>query len=607
MLSDECFDGLPLTGPMKSEVDFYVDLTQHLLNDVASILDVDLSRDAAEMRRRVGNEGLSFLTKRLPSLGKSFDAFLAGGPPPNFTGFALRKDAVVPRFLGSLWSSVYPMVTSELVLKHLRQILYFLYKLKLPYQDELITKVIESFIETDARLPETLSSQDSVLDLAAKLAARITCRFSIDKMVPKHGPGAVSDRLKHWEKMAFRSFYPDVEKDFPFYEWMVPSLSAVAFRDPSTLVESQKRARVVLVPKDSRGPRLISCEPSTLQYLQQGIANQLVSIIESHPLTKGHVNFSDQEINRRYAMYGSMGAGWATLDMKDASDRVSLALVERVFGMDPRFVSYLLSTRSTETELPDKRIVKMRKFAPMGSALCFPVESLVFFLLAVSVLVTQDKSNTYLHRKVKRACSSVWVYGDDIICASKDSEAIVQYFETVGLLFNKSKCCVAGHFRESCGLDAYNGVDVTPTRIKTIMSSCLRSDPAALSSWCALQRALRDRGYWDLSDAISRWIQKSIQLPVLTESNPSIGFLYLLGTTSTLQSLNRRRYNVDYQRLEYRCWTVQGVTIKVPLTWVERLHWNFSNVFFDLADVPRFPVRRRVSLTRRWCGVPHGV
>lgn len=581
----------------------YVTITQLLLNDVASALGLDLSRDAAEMRRRVESEGISFLTKRLPSLGKSLDAFLAGGPPPVFTGFSLSKTGV-PRFLGKLWEQVYPTVTSVDALKHLRQILFVLYKLELPYDDKTVTKVIDSFIQTDAALPIHIES-DPVLDLAAKLAARIVSRFSIEEMRPSHGPGAVADRLKHWGKMAFKAFYPDVEKVFPFYEWFVPSLSAVAERDPSTLLEQRRLARVVLVPKDSRGPRLISCEPASLQYLQQGIKDGLVKIIESHPLTKGHVNFTDQTINRRYALWGSMGAGWATLDMKDASDRVSLALVERIFEHVPGFLSYLLSTRSVETELPDGRVVKLNKFAPMGSALCFPVESLVFFLLAVSVLVCLDGANQTEEMKISRIIRSVWVYGDDMICASKDSEAIVKYFESVGLLFNRSKCCVEGRFRESCGLDAYNGVDVTPIRIKTVMPSCLRRNGSALASWCALQRSFWLRRYYGLAEYISNRILKDIAIPIFEREFPH-SMLYLLGLESSIESFDRR-HNADLQRLEYHCWTLQGVRKRVPITWVERMHWNFSGVYFDCEEVPSFPVRRRVVLIRRWCGVPHGV
>lgn len=579
-------------------LDNYVQLTKHLLADIASSLNIDLSRDAQEIEHRVRCEGVRFLTVALPRLGKEFDSWLGRGLLPKFAGFKTDDDGI-PRFLGGLIRLVYPTVTSVLALKHIRQLLYLWYKLELPYDKAIEAKCLENFIATDQALPDEMARPDPVLDEAAKLIAAVTCSFELERVRPKHGPGAVAEGLNHADKMAFKVIHPQVEKVFPFFEWFVPSVASIAYYDRSVLVTEDPVARIVLVPKDSRGPRIISCEPVGIQYLQQGISTELISCIHRSRLTLGRVNFECQEINQRYARYGSLGAGWVTLDMKDASDRVSLALVRRLFG-GSHILEYLEATRSPQTRLPDGTLVTMKKFAPMGSALCFPVESLCFFALAVGVLVH------HMGYSRAKALERLKVYGDDMIVASEDYEAILQYFPYVGLMFNEAKCCTSGLFRESCGLDAYNGVSVTPIRIRTLMTSCLRKDASSLSSWCAYQRAFFDSGYWQAAEYIRATVLESVVLPTLSASNADLAFLYFVAPESDIQHVLRRRVNPDLQRLEVLADVVQGKAIIANIPGYERLHWNTSGVSFEGLKQPRIPVRRRVSRRRRWCGImPH--
>jgi hypothetical protein len=366
---------------------YYHEITQHLLADIAEQLGIELSRDQLTLKSRVHAEGLSFLTKALPALGKDLDSYLSTGKPPTWKGFSLTKDGV-PKFLQDVFRLVYPTVKSVQALKALRQFLYLWYKLEQPFDDHQITEHSKAFRIVDESLPLEITREDPVLDYATLLIAEVLSTFEKEKILPRHGPGSVAEGIKHVDKMDNLQIIETAEKEFPFYEWCVPSLSAVCDLYHKYSSQGSKpfgTAKVLFVPKDSRGPRVISCEPVTLQYLQQGIMMQMVLCIEDSPLTKGRVNFTDQTVNRRYAYYGSLGGNWATLDMKDASDRVSTALVERLFAKT-HVLPLLLATRSQETLLPDGTTVRLRKFAPMGSAVCFPVEALVFWRLELAFL-----------------------------------------------------------------------------------------------------------------------------------------------------------------------------------------------------------------------------
>jgi hypothetical protein len=247
------------------------------------------------------------------------------------------------------------------------------------------------------------------------------------------------------------------------------------------LLVADPPAKVILVPKDSRGPRLISCEPLENQWIQQGIMKELVKFIENHPLTKGMINFTDQAINQELARSGSITGGIATLDLKEASDRVSMALVERIF---PRpLVDALYASRSLATTLPDKSVVKLGKFAPMGSALCFPVMALTIW-----AALTCEDGFTY-------ACSSdaTFVYGDDVIVPTAQAVDAIARLERIGLKVNADKSFTSGFFRESCGMDAFHGVDVTPCRIKTPWRD--RPEPGVLTSYVAQANELYEQGY----------------------------------------------------------------------------------------------------------------
>jgi hypothetical protein len=512
---------------------FYQEFYEHLHRDVAgavaSVRVVECRKDIAVMLSRSKAEGLSFFTKTLPRLGKAVDLALSTGCKLQFSSFSRKKGTELPAFCWWLFSLVFDDTGRErsdacpMALMYLRQLLSVCYKLKVPYDEQTNNKVITDFVRTDAELaftPAKLKGLTEQIALRARLLVRrVMSPLSCQGIIPKHGPGVVATGEKVWEKRYFKRLYQNLEVIYPFTEYFFFNYSHLCDRLDvlSTLeVKDAGTAKVVLVPKDSRGPRLISCEPLEYQWIQQGQMRAIVPHLESHWLTKGHVNFTDQSVNRQLALKASLDGKQSTLDMQEASDRVSWELVDYLFPS--HWSDALYASRSPRTRLPDGRVVLLNKFAPMGSAVCFPVEALVFWALCVSI-VSCTRNISLVEAK-----DTIYVYGDDIICSSEDQAAIRLHLPSFDLKVNDNKCCTGMTFKESCGCDAYKGVDVTPTKFRSVW--CDRLDVGTYSSYVAYSNALWKAGYFYAAQYVEDRVQRCIRTPYFnTDSHDGIGFV----------------------------------------------------------------------------------
>jgi hypothetical protein len=593
----------------------YLALYCDLYNDVAEKLRVPVKesqRDLLTLRRRVANEGLSFLTKALPQLGKALDKCLSKNEPLTIPStFRCEKERTTPELFRYLFSMV---ITREgfvnpqldtLVLAELRQLMFVFYKLEIPFTKEQEAKCLEDFVTVDAGLDRPESVDVEWLDETADLIRDIFASFDPLDIQPRHGPGAVATGERNHEKHVFKRLYTNVESMYPFTEYYEYSMSAVADnwrRYEDLQVIDTPTAKVVLVPKDSRGPRIISCEPLELQWIQQGLGRAIVAHLESNHITRGQVNFTDQRINRDLALRGSVDGSYVTLDMKEASDRVSLWLVEELFRHVPLLLRALKATRSTHTVLPSGRVVHMKKFAPMGSCLCFPVESVLFYALAVTKLMREyriSQPRMGWKARARKARSSVFVYGDDIIVRQKDFLPLLQSFPTIGLKFNDSKCCTAGLYRESCGCDAYKGVDVTPLRLKKVYDKHHSVSASTLAAYVAFSNAAYKRGYRELARHTASLVEKELgELPI---TNRQLGFVSLIRPLRAIQpgSQSRVRYNKDLMRFEIRAWTLRSADISVDCNDWSMILRRFTSPS-DWSDPGTFVVPRHSRLQRGW-------
>jgi hypothetical protein len=482
-----------------------------------------------KVAKRLGKEGLGFLTKTLPRLGKNFDQALAGVHrfTSKLVGCKPYKNTELPRFLGEFYETIFSKDGNVLLdpdaksVRIVREFFACYYKLKLSYTSEQEHEVIQAFINAEKDLTEitsfleeiqrhdcdvnnsfvrrrkTLCPQlefyrdgsgeylrpiEDIVCGARKALQRVFLAFDPSDIAPRHGPGVVATGQKHSGKFRWVNVSKRITSVYPFDEYFCSSSGHVCdiYRDFNRVGSKDLPAKVILVPKDSRGPRLISCEPVDFQWVQQGLSKAIVRHVESHILTKGHVNFTDQNVNRNLALKGSITGDYVTLDLKEASDRVHTDLVRLLFP--DKLFTYLEACRSLSTVLPTGEEITLKKYAPMGSALCFPILALTIWSILHGAAPNADIRN------------DIYVYGDDVIVPKAYASCAMATLELFGLKINRSKSCCSGFFRESCGMDAFKGVDVTPVRFRTVWNKSPRPD--TYTSYISYANSYYDRGWY---------------------------------------------------------------------------------------------------------------
>jgi hypothetical protein len=152
----------------------------------------------------------------------------------------------------------------------------------------------------------------------------------------------------------------------------------------------------------------------------------------------------------------------------------------------------LLLTRSRYALLPDEQIILLNKFAPMGSATCFATLDII--MLSMCELATR----TAFGRMGTR--SDYVVYGDDVILRAEAVPAFLKISQTLGFCPNLDKSYAQtdtpGFYRESCGIEAYNGEDITPLRYSRFQEPLLDWAPVDIDYWESAI-SLMNRAYVD--------------------------------------------------------------------------------------------------------------
>jgi hypothetical protein len=387
------------------------------------------------------------------------------------------------------------------------------------------------------------------------------------EFVPNHGPGSTADRTLGNAKWNYRRWTHRLERFFPsdtycftnFNELVDSGLGEdrnIEDFEPGISVEKQEPpVRVVFVPKTLKSPRVIAIEPVHQQFVQQGIMKVLVPLLESErsPVS-GHVNFSDQSINGAMALENSLTKEFCTIDLSEASDRVHSLLAFHLFDTRPYLRRAVFSCRSKYAKLPSGKVIALKKFASMGSALCFPVEAMVFNAICISAIIAH-RGLTLTCKNVRLVQKDVYVFGDDLIVPSREVDIAIEALHSAGLKVNRGKTFVNSHFRESCGTDAYNGVKVTPVYVRELPPSSKR-DASKVVSWVSTGNLFYRKGYWQTARFIRQFVERTVGVvPHTLETSPAIGWYSFLGSYSI------NRWNKDLHRFE-----VKGLVPKVSKT-----------------------------------------
>jgi len=538
------------TNPLTKEevVKSHLLLLQCLLNDMGKQGCTSTSNDFKKIVARVENEGLSFLTIALPQFGKDFEKSLDQGEvaQSSFVGYA--KDGRLPKFLSGFTSLVFDSGTGRLVdepsipaIRFVRQICNLFGKTYLPCSDARTEAAFDSFIDCERQLKASEQSIDyDDYRRAQKVAMTlfgndvlpyVDRKIYESELIPKHGPGATADRLRGNSKYELRSWTVRLQEVFDYSEYLFPSVSHFLESPPIELTEpgSELPVKVVTVPKTLKTPRIIAIEPACMQYMQQAILRELVYALQrSDSLCSSFIGFKHQEPNQLMALTGSLDGSLATLDLSEASDRVSNQLVRYLFAPFAWFSRGLDATRSRKADVPGRGVIRLSKFASMGSALCFPIEAMVFLTLVFygieKVLKRPLTKEDFLDFQGK-----VRVYGDDIVVPVDFVHSVVSTLQDFGLVVNESKSFWTGKFRESCGKEYYDGFDVSVVKVRHLLPS-RRSHVPEIVSTVSLRNQLNAACYEETVEYLDGLLKRFIPLPAVLPSSQGLGTHDLFGS-----------------------------------------------------------------------------
>lgn len=570
----------------------------------------EFEKDLARLNRLVVQRGIHVYLVDLPAVGKHLDKCLAGGQY-KLSGLPLTKRfsarVTIPKFLRGLYLLVFhetghlredPNVEA---IVFLRQILFGAKKTSLNCPREAVNREINEFLELDANLPEVSDfwridnategdvvkeftgfskspdyasrvaqastpqgAEDRVflmnLDRLSSIIATTLGRFDHQDWSFRHGPGAISERTGPYNKYSLLNWSNRLENAFPIADCGFHNYASwAAGLTSQDRTSYEVPSRLISVPKTYTRPRLIAAEPSEHQWCQQNLWHYFCTRTQ-HSWLSEFIRFRDQTLNQNLCQRGSKDGTLATVDLSSASDRVTCETVGQMFRVNPRLVLALQSSRTRfvkQTQLNNWPCVnELRKFSTMGSACTFPVQSLVFLSVALAAILTKRQLRVTV-KNIQSLVGEVAVYGDDIIVPVDCRELFVRSLEVLHFKVNTDKSHWTGRFRESCGVDAFDGVDVTPV----YWQSPNRGTPESIASTIAVSNNFYRKWFLTTSSYLASTLPRGIPL-VAVDS----GVCGLKSFVDPLPSHYRVRWNGDLHRMESLVLGFRFRVQKTPIT-----------------------------------------
>jgi len=338
--------------------------------------------------------------------------------------------------------------------------------------------------------------------------------YSTDKtaFTPHHGRGFTAERVgrginakndamtlhrashREYFEQCSCSLYPDFRGYYDFCE--IP-------------------AELTFVPKNYKSLRTICMEPVSVMYAMQGVRDQLYRFFRVSCIIRMFIDLQDQARNQLAALAGSKTGEIDTIDLSRASDLVLWILVVSTFP--PNLLVDLYSTRSSKVRYKN-HVYDLHKFAPMGSALCFPVQCLMFLAIVLVEGISQAFGTSPWTQEIP-ASEDVWtlfnwcfdsgranrkfsfptIYGDDICLDTRQTKGVMLLLEQAGFVVNSDKSFTGTEtFRESCGKFYSNGHDVSMLKYRGSYSSSGIIDVATLAGLIDQSNRALDFGYYNL-------------------------------------------------------------------------------------------------------------
>jgi hypothetical protein len=176
--------------------------------------------------------------------------------------------SVFPKQLQRLASA---SLVDAVQLRYLRQLLLFSYKAHVQHDRPTTERTFKQFLSTNEQVQgfgQSLSRHSPrLLDRVRKHVQSVLYCLSAKDIIPAHGPGASitpkGERWTHW--------YEQIENCFPYSDYFLCYYNQEHAATLGNMITDHIRAKLIAVPKDSRGPRLICVHPAEAIWIQQGL------------------------------------------------------------------------------------------------------------------------------------------------------------------------------------------------------------------------------------------------------------------------------------------------------------------------------------------------
>lgn len=223
--------------------------------------------------------------------------------------------------------------------------------------------------------------------------------------------------FKESEKILWSTFRDRKKPAWEIFQWKM-----------SRIVSLVRGSRFSTVPKNNQKRRPINIEPFGNILVQRQIGNFLRKCLNDQGLNLDTL----AEIHRERISDPS----YATIDLKNASDSVSIRLVEFMFPKG--LVRDFDRSRSPLLFGDDKEYHVLKKISSMGNGFTFELMTMILNALCRSLDPTAS------------------VFGDDIVIKKDCASRLIELLKEVGFEVNLDKSFLDGPFRESCGANYHD-------------------------------------------------------------------------------------------------------------------------------------------------------
>lgn len=337
-----------------------------------------------------------------------------------------------------------------------------------------------SFISFQAEMTVDICS-DWVLSEMKKIYDRHPLIINWDAFIPDHGPGAVT--LDKRNRSDGRQVNCQEDKSWYFsisptcrYAFRHVLANAQSLLGRSTLPTNADRVSTFYsVPKKWNKERGIAAEPIGNMFFQKGIFSMMDYSFASQKWWRNRITLHNAN---RGAIRSCDYRRYGTIDCSAASDSVSLKHVKGIFKNTP-WLSLLIASRSTHCDV-DGTVIPIHSYATMGNATCFPVECVVFTLIAQ---LACDLSRVVDDYPI--------IYGDDIVIPLAAYDTCILLLEYAGFTVNTDKSYGAGLFREACGVHSIAGTPIRKCYMRETGTSYQKFSPQEFLAFSDLLSLLR--------------------------------------------------------------------------------------------------------------------